>query len=396
MGKAANPMAGKKRKMEIIKGLFLALTIIIVIGTVYILSTRRSLITILALLVVSFGVLLTTFNLLQPELSNMINLLQPELSSMIITHQLVIMFDSSPNPPSPPPIIITATPPAQLTQPNVTQLDWTRVWPNVARWRPQIEQAATHCSIHSALIVAIMQQESGGIPNICSKAGACGVMQLMPGTATELGVIDRNDVAQSTIGGACYLRKMLDRYNNDLTLAVAAYNAGPGNVDAAGGRIPAIAETQKYVQLVSIHLKKLTAASPQTPPAQAQQASTNQFIWPVHGTITQNPHSTHMALDIAAPLGTPVVACQSGIAYIMSFDRDGYGKYVIVDHQNGQKTLYAHLSSYTIQHGEPVQQGQIIGRIGSTGKSTGPHLHFEVHVSGQLKNPYHYIGNQPP
>lgn len=363
--------------METIKGVFLALTIIVMIGTAVVTWSRRSGLTTFVLLVITVCVLYTTFNLLKPE-----------LSSMMATgsqQQLIIMQTSSSSNPNPP-IIITATPRNQQSQPSVpAPFDWGHVWPNVARWHTQITQAATHCSVHPALIIAIMQQESAGDPNICSKAGACGLMQLMPGTAAELGVTDRYDPLQNTLGGACYLRKMLNYYQNDITLAVAAYNAGPGNVDAAGPGIPNIPETRTYVRKVFANLQILAAQPPKVQPS-------IYFIWPVRGKITTQPSTRHMALDIASPLGTPIVASQSGIAYIRPFDADGYGKHIIVDHQNGHKTLYAHLSSFNIQDGQSVTQGQIIGRAGSTGRSTGPHLHFEVRENGILKNPYHYIG----
>lgn len=96
------------------------------------------------------------------------------------------------------------------------------------------------------LVLRVIQAESSGDPNAISSAGAIGLMQLMPETAKDLGV-DRNDPAQNVEGGVRYLRQMLDRYDGDVELGLAAYNAGMGNVDKHGRRVPPFEETQNYV-----------------------------------------------------------------------------------------------------------------------------------------------------
>ena len=110
-----------------------------------------------------------------------------------------------------------------------------------------LNQAAAKEGIDASLLKAVAQAESNLDPFAVSGAGAKGVMQLMDGTARELGVTNVYDPAQNIAAGAKYLKQMLTRYGGDVTRALAAYNAGPGSVDAHGG-VPPFAETQAYVQ----------------------------------------------------------------------------------------------------------------------------------------------------
>ncbi|MHB1330645.1 MAG: peptidoglycan DD-metalloendopeptidase family protein [Minisyncoccota bacterium] len=104
------------------------------------------------------------------------------------------------------------------------------------------------------------------------------------------------------------------------------------------------------------------------------------------GRKTQGIHG-HNGVDFGAPVGTPVIASADGTVIVArgSGWNGGYGLYVVVSHSNGTQTLYAHLSTVNITAGETVSKGQTIGTVGSTGKSTGPHLHFEVRGA---RNPY--------
>jgi murein DD-endopeptidase MepM/ murein hydrolase activator NlpD len=122
-------------------------------------------------------------------------------------------------------------------------------------------------------------------------------------------------------------------------------------------------------------------------------ASASGLIWPTTGPVTSGYGmrwgAMHQGIDIAPPHGTPVYAVKDG-RVIFAGSQGGYGTMILVDHGQGFVTAYAHLSGI-VASGGSVSQGQLIGYVGSTGNSTGPHLHFETRVNGSAQNPMSYL-----
>jgi len=133
-----------------------------------------------------------------------------------------------------------------------------------------------------------------------------------------------------------------------------------------------------------------TFARVMTPDAGTVSA-TGDFIWPAAGIITQGYSFYHKAIDIASGSGGPILAADSGVVTASGWDSSGYGNRVIVDHGNGSRTLYAHLRVLNVSEGQSVNRGDILGEMGSTGRSTGTHLHFEIRQDSVLLNPLDYL-----
>lgn len=123
-------------------------------------------------------------------------------------------------------------------------------------------------------------------------------------------------------------------------------------------------------------------------------------VWPVHGYLSANfgnridpftgMRDFHPGIDISAPIGTKVLAPADGIV-ISAGEKGGYGNAIVLNHQYGIATRYGHLSGFNVRPGQRVKRGDVLGFVGTTGRSTAPHLHYEVWVRDQAQNPIHFI-----
>lgn len=157
-----------------------------------------------------------------------------------------------------------------------------------------------------------------------------------------------------------------------------------------------IEDDTKALREQSFALAKRIAEIQGVPYAEPSDTSPSAagFTWPTSGQITSGfgPRwgRMHQGLDIAAPTGRPITAAKSG-KVILAGPSGGYGNLVVVDHGGGLSTAYAHQSRIAVSVGDPVTQGGLLGYVGSTGHSTGPHLHFEVRMNGAARDPLPYL-----
>jgi murein DD-endopeptidase MepM/ murein hydrolase activator NlpD len=159
------------------------------------------------------------------------------------------------------------------------------------------------------------------------------------------------------------------------------------------GTMPAPAQPDPAVTEVEPATPDIEPTDP--PPATDRPSSASGFIWPVTGPVSSYFSSSHpLGIDVDqfhSP-GAPVYASASGtITFAGGTSCCSYGLYIVINHGNGLETAYAHLGSFAVSQGEYVEQGQVIGYVGLTGYTTGYHLHFEVHLNGQIVNPLNYL-----
>ncbi|MDP4109807.1 MAG: M23 family metallopeptidase, partial [Bacillota bacterium] len=140
---------------------------------------------------------------------------------------------------------------------------------------------------------------------------------------------------------------------------------------------------QPVNEIVQIGTKALPAKHP-----------TGVFRYPLRGLVTSNygyRHGEfHTGVDFAAPIG-PKIAAADGGRVVFAGRKGNYGKCIIISHGNGIETLYGHCSALLVTSGQEVGKGEIIARVGSTGRSTGPHCHFEVRISGNHVSPWKFL-----
>jgi murein DD-endopeptidase MepM/ murein hydrolase activator NlpD len=190
----------------------------------------------------------------------------------------------------------------------------------------------------------------------------------------------------------------LQLYANEVSIAYGIKQKleGPADLAAESRLVPTFAESVAEYNF----LRTTNAlALPNAFSRRRQYLNPRPNIWPLNGTLRggfgerTDPFSGegefHKGVDISAPTGTPVRATADGL--VVHADRSsGYGRMVVIDHGNGLQTCYAHLSRFNVHAGQEVRMGEVVGAVGTSGRVTAPHLHYEVRVGGAPMNPYRY------
>jgi murein DD-endopeptidase MepM/ murein hydrolase activator NlpD len=188
----------------------------------------------------------------------------------------------------------------------------------------------------------------------------------------------------------------LEMFANEVSIAYGIKQKleGPAGISAEGRLLPTYSDSvAAYRVLRSYH-------SVQNSFARRWHTNVQPSIWPVEGRLMggfgerTDPFSgegaMHTGVDISAPTGTPVRTTADGIVTLAAWN-SGYGQLVVVDHGGGLETYYAHLSRFTVVEGQEVRRGEQIGAVGSTGRVTAPHLHYEVRIGGAPVNPHQFL-----
>jgi murein DD-endopeptidase MepM/ murein hydrolase activator NlpD len=175
----------------------------------------------------------------------------------------------------------------------------------------------------------------------------------------------------------------------------------PDDIAEEGPLVPGYKETiEEYNFLKSASISRLHHEYPR-----AWQTNIVPSLWPVNGRLLSgfgarmDPFSGegeahnefHSGVDISAAMGTSVHAAADGIVEYAASNGDGYGRRVVISHGKGLQTVYAHLSKFQVVPGQEIRRGEILGFSGNTGRTTSPHLHFEVRLGGSAVNPYPYL-----
>ncbi|MCF2669999.1 peptidoglycan DD-metalloendopeptidase family protein [Butyricicoccus pullicaecorum] len=201
------------------------------------------------------------------------------------------------------------------------------------------------------------------------------------------------------------LKKLLAKLENDIEYAEKTARQMQADEDKVNAEIEELSRQEAEAARKAAEAAKKAAQSKSASSSTSTSTvrASGSMVWPCPSynyissnygyrthPITGKVSSFHKGIDIAASSGNPVLAAASGTV-VKSYMSSSYGNYIVISHGGGLMTAYAHLSRRLVSVGDTVSAGQQIGKVGSTGNSTGPHLHFEVYVNGSTVNPMNYV-----
>lgn len=193
-----------------------------------------------------------------------------------------------------------------------------------------------------------------------------------------------SNVRQMGIGGSNPYKELEQYSNSELLIETSK------RIDNLTRRMVVQAESYEKITKMVEDKEKFLASIPAISPISDKNlkrfaSGYGYRIHPIYRTLKM-----HNGIDLTAPVGTPVYATGGGKIVSAGYSSGGYGKKVIIDHGYGYKTLYAHLDKVSVKVGQKISRGEIIGEVGNTGRSTAPHLHYEVRKNDKTENPINY------
>ncbi|MDO8667488.1 MAG: M23 family metallopeptidase [bacterium] len=207
----------------------------------------------------------------------------------------------------------------------------------------------------------------------------------------KLRILPMSGVAYSVKRGET-LASIALKHGIEQNVILEANKLGSGEVLAVGQKL--IIPGGKELYVAPARVARSSAAASITDlfkPGNLKSIVSNKLAWPTVGArITQYYSWRHHAVDIANKTGTPIYACDTGVIEVAGWGT-GYGNQIVINHGGGTKSRYGHMSKFYVKKGQTVEKGEVIGLMGSTGNSTGPHLHFEYIINGVKYNPLNYL-----
>ena len=193
-----------------------------------------------------------------------------------------------------------------------------------------------------------------------------------------------NSIREAGFGGVNRYAKLENMKNSELVIETAL------KLDILSKKLYVQSKSFDDIKELALNKEMMLAHLPAIQPVSNKDLKRTASGWGWRIDPIYKVRRFHYGMDFSAPKGTEIYATADGKIKEVKTHRSGYGKHVVSDHGFGYKTLYAHLKGFKAKKGKKVKRGEVIGYVGNTGKSTGPHLHYEVHKNGKKVNPQYY------